>query len=210
MLALGRQVRSALAVAARTDAGVGEVTSAARRSGAAVLGPPGVCGHRGDVTTPEERPDDRAEAGPPSDGPAEPVLRPAPHRWLWYAFGGRLPARHGSWVLFDTTTRTWGWRHVARSVVQMSVPIILIMVLLPADWRLRLAVAGGGVALGMIYSLAYMPETTEHRVKKAGYPVGLATTIRDRAYDDRQRLESERKRAAAARRAARYRDRMGR
>ncbi len=46
-------------------------------------------------------------------------------------------------------------------------------------------------------------------MKKAGYPVGLATALRDRSYDDQQRLESERKRAAAAKRAARYRDRMG-
>ncbi len=109
----------------------------------------------GDVTATEEHSDVMAETTSQSDGPAEPILRPAPHRWLWYAFGGRLPARHRGWVLFDTTTRTWGLRHVARSLVQMSVPIILIMVLLPADWRLRLAVAGGGVALGLIYSLAY-------------------------------------------------------
>jgi hypothetical protein len=139
----------------------------------------------------------------------EPVVRPAPHRWLWYAFGGRLPARNHSWVLFDTTTSTWGLRHVARSLVQMSVPIVLIMVLLPADWGLRAAVAGGGLFLGLIYSLAYMPETTEHRVVKAGYPAGLATAIRDRAGTDRQDRESERKRTAAAKRAARYQKRMG-
>jgi hypothetical protein len=142
----------------------------------------------------------------PTDGP---VVRPAPHRWLWYAFGGRLPARHSSWVLFDTTTSTWGLRHVARSLVQMSLPIIAIMTLLPAEWGLRAAVAGGGVFLGLIYSLAYMPETTEHRVVKAGYPAGLATAIRDRAGTDRQDRESERKRAAAAKRAARYQKRMG-
>ena len=32
--------------------------------------------------------------------------------------------------------------------------------------------AGGGVAMGLIYSLGYMVETTEHRLVKAGYPVG--------------------------------------
>ena len=141
---------------------------------------------------------------------AEPVVRPAPHRWLWYAFGGRLPARHRGWVLVDTTTGTWALRHVARSLVQMSVPIVLIMTLLPADWGLRAAVAGGGVFLGLIYSLAYMPETTEHRVVKAGYPAGLATALRDRDSTERQRRESETKRAAAAKRAARYRERSGR
>ncbi|WP_231851836.1 DUF5313 family protein [Modestobacter italicus] len=142
--------------------------------------------------------------------PAEPVVRPAPHRWLWYAFGGRLPARHRSWVLFDTTTDTWWARHVVRSLVQMAVPIIAVMTLVPADWGLRAACAGGGVFLAMIYSLAYMNETVEHRVVKAGYPAGTAQAIRDRGSSTKLQAETERKRAAAAKRAARYRDRTGR
>jgi hypothetical protein len=142
--------------------------------------------------------------------PAEPVVRPAPHRWLWYAFGGRLPARHRGWVLFDTTTGTWWARHVARSLVQMAVPIALVLALIPAGWGLRLACAGGGIFLAMIYSLAYMSETVEHRVVKAGYPAGTAQSLRDQGTTVRAQRETERKRAAAAKRAARYRDRTGR
>jgi Family of unknown function (DUF5313) len=150
--------------------------------------------------------------GDPAAGgvPAEPVVRPAPHRWVWYALGGRLPERNRGWVLHDTTTGTWWLRHIARSLVQMSIPIILVMTLLPAGWGLRAAAAGGGVFLAMIYSLAYMNETTENRVVKAGYPVGTAQTARDRAGLGRQQKESERRRAAAAKRAARYRNRAGR
>jgi hypothetical protein len=147
-------------------------------------------------------PDERATA-------AEPIVRPAPHRWLWYAFGGRLPARHRGWVLFDTTTDTWWVRHVVRSLVQMSIPVLVVMTALPAGWGLRAAVAGGGVALGMLYSVAYMNETTEHRVVKAGYPAGTAQAARDRRGLRRQELETERKRAAAAKRADRYRKRAG-
>jgi hypothetical protein len=138
-----------------------------------------------------------------------PVVRPAPHRWLWYAFGGRLPARHRNWVLHDTTTSTWGLRHVARSLVQMAIPIVLILALLPAGWGLRAAVAGGGLFLGLLYSLAYMPETTEHRVVKAGFPAGTATAHRDHAALQRQQRETERKHAAAAKRADRYCRRAG-
>ena len=141
---------------------------------------------------------------------AEPVVRPAPHRWIWYALGGGLPARHHSWVLHDTTTGTWWLRHVSRSLVQVAIPITLVMAFLPAPWGLRLAVAGGGVALAMLYSLAYMPEVTENRVVKAGYPAGTATAHRERAGLARQQRERERKRAAAAKRAARYRGRTGR
>ena len=142
--------------------------------------------------------------------PAEPVVRPAPHRWIWYALGGGLPERHHSWVLHDTTTGTWWLRHVSRSLVQVAVPIALVMTLLPAPWGLRAAVAGGGLALALLYSLAYMPEATENRVVKAGYPVGTATAVRDRAGLVRQQRESERKRTAAAKRAARYRERASR
>src|SRR3712207_7747561 len=47
---------------------------------------------------------------------------------------------------------------------------------LPAPFGLRAAVAGGGIFLGLIYSLAYMPETTENRVVKAGYPADRKST----------------------------------
>ena len=146
---------------------------------------------------------------PERGAPAEPILRPAPHRWLWYALGGRLHERHRGWVLHATTTGTWWLRHIARSLVQMAIPILLIMTLLPAGWELRAAVAGGGIFLALIYSLAYMPETTEHRVVKAGYPAGTATAHREQASLVSQQRESERKRAAAAKRAARYRNRSG-
>jgi Family of unknown function (DUF5313) len=135
------------------------------------------------------------------------VVRPPAHRWLWYALGGGLPARHRTWVLHDTTTETWWLRHLARMAVQLSIPILLVMVLLPASWGLRAAVAGGGIFLALIYGLAYMPETTENRVVKAGYPAGTATAYRERAGQVRDDRDRERRRAATARRAARYRDR---
>jgi hypothetical protein len=147
------------------------------------------------------------DAGPE---PTDAVVRPALHRWIWYALGGSLPARNSRWVLHDTTTGTWWLRHIVRIFVQLAIPIVLVMVFLPAGWALRSAAAGGGVALALFYSLAYMPETTENRVVKAGYPAGTATAAREHAGLGRAQRESERKRMAAARRAARYRERLGR
>ena len=147
--------------------------------------------------------------GVESGTPDGPIVRPAPHRWLWYALGGALPGRHRAWVLYDTTTDTWWLRHVARTLVQMAIPIGLIFVLLPAPWGLRAAVCGAGIFLGFIYSLAYMPETTENRVVKAGYPAGTATALRERAAHRHDLRDSERRRAANAKRASRYRDRRG-
>jgi hypothetical protein len=175
-----------------------------------MLGVLSIVGHHGGVSVIEQE-RTGAMADPDERGTAEqPIVRPAPHRWLGYALGAGLPARHRGWVLFDTTTGTWWLRHIARTLVQVAIPIGLIMVLLPASWGLRAAVAGGGVFLALIYSLAYMNETTENRVVKAGYPAGTAEAVRDEAGMVRQQQESERKRAAAARRAARYRNRGGR
>ncbi len=138
------------------------------------------------------------------------VRRPNPLWWSWYALGGRLPARYSVWVLHDTTTRTWVLRHMARAFVQMMVPIGLVLILLPGEFWIRGMAALGGLLLGLFYSVAYMPEAAEHRVKQAGYPVGTATVVRDEAARVREIGDSERRRAAAAKRAARYRERQGR
>lgn len=141
---------------------------------------------------------------------ADQLHRPGPLRWLWYALGGGLPARHRSWVLHDTTTTTWAHRHVARAAVQMSIPIALVLLLVPGPFWIRGMTALGGVLLGLIFSTAYMTETTENRVRKAGYPAGTAQAVRDEAQLGRQAAETARRRAAAEKRAARYRERQGR
>ena len=136
--------------------------------------------------------------------------RPDPARWFWYALGGRLPARFSPWVLHDTTTRTWALRHVLRSFVQLAVPIGLVLLFVPGEFWIRGMAALGGIFLGLFFSLAYMPETTENRVKRAGYPAGTAQTERDRLTRLREAGETRRRRDASARRAARYRERQGR
>jgi hypothetical protein len=135
--------------------------------------------------------------------------RPGVLRWLWYALGGGLPERFSPWVLHDTTTRTWALRHLLRAFVQLAVPIGLVLLLVPGEFWIRAMAAVGGIMLGLFFSLAYMPETTENRVKRAGYPAGTAQAGRERSAREREVHESERRRAAAARRAARYRARQG-
>ena len=135
--------------------------------------------------------------------------RPGVLHWLWYALGGGLPQRNSSWVLHDTSTRTWALRHVVRSMVQLAVPIALVLIFVPGPFWIRSMAALGGILLGLFFSLGYMTETTENRVKRAGYPAGSAQAARDRATREREAAESERRRAAAMRRGARYRERRG-
>ena len=121
-------------------------------------------------------------------------LRPGPLQWVWYALGGGLPRELSPWVLADTTRRTWVWRHLARALVQLFPLLVVCVLVVPVPLAYRLSAAAGGVVLALLFSLAYMTETTEHRVVKAGYPVGTAGRVRA------ERVEQER-----VERRARYR-----
>jgi hypothetical protein len=97
--------------------------------------------------------------------------------WTWYAFGGKLPDRYQEWVLHDVTCPTWWLRHVARSLVQVTPVAILLLLILGPQWITYLAVAAGAI-LALIYSVAYIEETGEHRLGKHGYPVGTGRELR--------------------------------
>jgi hypothetical protein len=116
------------------------------------------------------------------------VERPGLLRWLWYAMGGGLPARYRHWVLHDVTTKRWRWRALFRSVVQILPVAVLLYVLLPTEPWVRLMAVGGGLLVGMIYAVAYLEESTEHRAVKAGFARGTAKAIRgddeDEGWDD--------------------------
>jgi hypothetical protein len=108
-------------------------------------------------------------------------------------------------VFRDTTSRTWVLRHLVRALVQLAVPIALVLLLLPGPFWIRGMAAIGGVLLGLIFSVAYMTETVEHRLVQAGYPVGSAAAAHQETARQRDRERSVRVRASAERRAARYR-----
>jgi hypothetical protein len=105
--------------------------------------------------------------------------RPGPLWWIWYAFGGKLPDRYREWVLNDVTCRTWWLRHVARSLVQLIPVAILLLVVLGPGWITYLGLAAGTI-LALIYSVALIEVTGEHRLGKHGYPVGTGGEMRAR------------------------------
>ena len=116
--------------------------------------------------------------------------RPNPAQWLWYAFGGGLPRSLSPWVLEDTTRRTWVYRHLARALVQMTPVVVLCLVLPPVDLGIRLSAAAGGVLIGLLFSVAFMTETTEHRAVKAGWPPGTTARLREERAE-RERIEKQ-------------------
>ena len=124
--------------------------------------------------------------------------RPGALRWLWYAFGGGLPARYREWVLHDVSCDTWMLRHFIRAFVQMSLVAVPVVLLVPGPLWIRLAAILLGWLVGLQYAMYFVDGSVERRVRRAGYPPGAAQAARDE-------LHAEERAAAAARYAARYR-----
>jgi hypothetical protein len=121
--------------------------------------------------------------------------RPSAARWVGYVYGAGLPARNRTWVLFDTTSHTWALRHVTRSLLQLAPLVAAVLRAVPGPFWIRAMSAGGGVAMGLIYSLGYMVETTEHRLVKAGYPVGTGERVREQTATAARAAGTARRRA---------------
>lgn len=124
--------------------------------------------------------------------------RPNPAQWVWYALGGGLPRELSPWVLADTTGRSWIWRHLTRTVVQILPVLALCVAFVPVPLVYRLSAAVGGLMIALMFSIALMTETIEHRVLKAGYPPGTASRRRaERAERDRVERRSRYRRDGA-------------
>ncbi|SHN71592.1 hypothetical protein SAMN05660350_01923 [Geodermatophilus obscurus] len=112
--------------------------------------------------------------------------RPTALQWVRYALGGRLPSDLSPWVLADTTEPGWARRHLTRAVVQLLPVLVLCLAVVPVPLVYRLSAAAGGLLMGLVFSSAFMVETTEHRVAKAGYPPGTAARIRAERHEREQ------------------------
>lgn len=112
----------------------------------------------------------------------DPPARPGPLRWLWYALGGGLPERYRDWVLHDVTVRTWWVRQIARALFVRAVPVgVVVGLLIPGSVGIRVLAVLGGIAVAMIYVVAFVEEAVEHRAMKAGFPRGFAKGLREAA-----------------------------
>jgi hypothetical protein len=134
--------------------------------------------------------------------------RPGPLRWLWYAFGGGLPERYQDWVLHDTTSATWIVRHIVRSLLLLVIPVVAVLLFLPAATGLRVFTAFVAGGCGMLFMLVHIIETTERRLIRAGFAPGTAEATRHQRSVDTQRSANAARRernAARAERAARRR-----
>jgi hypothetical protein len=104
--------------------------------------------------------------------------RPNPFQWLAYAFGAGLPDDLSEWVYRDTTGPTWVMRHLARGVLQLAPFVAATLLFLPGAFWIRGVAAVAASGMGLLFCLAYMVETTDHRLVKAGFDPGTGERVR--------------------------------
>ncbi|HEX3791862.1 MAG TPA: DUF5313 family protein [Pseudonocardiaceae bacterium] len=127
------------------------------------------------------------------------VRAPNPLWWLYYQYGGRLPARYRDWVLRDGTCRTWLLRVLVRGLVliaPMQAALFIILRLFGISWYLALGALVLGVLVSVRYSLSYAVESVDTRLSRHGYPDGCGSEVRRRAYDEAHAGDAERYRVA--------------
>ena len=116
--------------------------------------------------------------------------RPNPALWLYYQYGGRLPARYREWVLHDTTCRTWLLRVVLRALVHlapvMAVLVLVLRVWLGGPWGLVLGSVLLGVLVYLRFALTIAADSVDSRLTRYGYPAGYGTAVRQQAAQARE------------------------
>ncbi|HEY3748460.1 MAG TPA: DUF5313 family protein [Pseudonocardiaceae bacterium] len=127
------------------------------------------------------------------------MKRPNVLWWLYYQYGGTLPAEYREWVLHDGTCRTWLLRVFVRGFV-MVVPVVAVLFVGFLLLGHSLPLALGSIALGLLvnlrYSWSYSVESVDRRLAKHGYQREYGSTVRRAAYDAAHAAEAERYRAA--------------
>lgn len=108
--------------------------------------------------------------------------RPDPLRWVWYQYGGRLPARFRPWVLHDATAPTWLARAALRSLMRLVPPVVAVVLVLrlafDGPWVPVLGAAGLGLLVGLRYAVSNLEESVDARLVTHGYPRGYGLEVR--------------------------------
>src|SRR5205823_4038820 len=102
------------------------------------------------------------------------------------------------------TARTWVLRHAARSLVLLTIPVLAVLLFLPASMAIRLLVLANAGLPAFLASMIFLISASERRLVRAGYPAELGQAIREkRALEKQVTSNRARRERIAARRARR-------
>ena len=99
---------------------------------------------------------------------------PGPLRWLWFAFGFRLPPENVHWVRHELTDAGWRWRTVVRHLVVIlpvcAVVVVVLQEFLPAPaWVSAMMVVL--ILSGSVLTVAtYADDIRVARLRQHGLP----------------------------------------
>lgn len=114
----------------------------------------------------------------PADAVRPAPARPGAGQWVGYLFGAGLPGELSGWVLRDTTGPAWLVRHAVRWLTRIA-PFAIAVLVVPVDsFGMRVAVVVSALLLGLFFSFAFVAETADRRLVKAGYPPGYGEQVR--------------------------------
>lgn len=133
------------------------------------------------------------------------TLRPRLGRFIWYCYGGSLPAEHHSWVLHDVTCRSWWLRHFARWMMVIVPFFALYMAFMPTSPGIRLWTGLTFSGAIFMFALVNIMIDTDRRAVRAGYPFNHPQRLRSARAEERQRTASFQRRERIAERQARRR-----
>jgi hypothetical protein len=105
-----------------------------------------------------------------------------------------LPERHSGWVLYDTTCSTWVLRHFLRILTVEALPVLAIVLFLPAPAGLKALTAFVTGATAFLLTAVWVNESSDHRLEQAGWRWGIGPELRERRAEIAQRLGSMRRR----------------
>jgi hypothetical protein len=138
------------------------------------------------------------------------IRRPGLRHMLWYVVGGSLPERYWTWVLHDTTCRTWAIRQLGRPAAMLGPALAAYLVLMPVPLGLRLITGltwTGGILLFMFVNMLV---DNDRRAVRAGYASGFVADLRSHRSDETHHLAVVRRRERSARRRAQHAARRAR
>ncbi|MEU6131952.1 DUF5313 family protein [Saccharopolyspora sp. NPDC047091] len=111
------------------------------------------------------------------------IERPGPLRWLYYQYGGTLPAAYREWVLRDATCSTWVLRVCVRGLLHVLPLIALVFAVLwwaGGSWPIALGSVLLGVLVVLRIVLTSSVESVDARLARHGFPPGHGSAVRSR------------------------------
>lgn len=100
---------------------------------------------------------------------------PGPFRWLWFAYGFRLPSQNLHWVRHELTDAGWRWRTVVRHLAVIipvcAVVVVVLAAFVPSAawmsvWMVALILCGSLFTVGF-----YADDIRAARLRQHGLPV---------------------------------------